>query len=189
MLVDQYPVADLYKAFHLRALFIRSVNVLSNSLEAPTLRPCFSFSMSVPYPDAPASAQEGPLSPRRRQHAVQPPILLTTSLGNARNIGLGLGGSIQTPLSTTSLSSPFSTYQASPYPASPSGAMRGISPMATRTPAAYNAPYNPQQWGNANTPSSSATTPLSSRQRQATRVESLAARPVGPDGMLNHGLT
>ena len=56
--------------------------------------------------------------------------------------------------------------------------------MATRTPAAYNTPYNPQQWGSANAPSSSTSAALSSRNRQATRVEALAPRPVGPDGML-----
>lgn len=140
--------------------------------------------MSVPYPYAHPSAQEGPSSPRRRQHAVQPPNLLTTSLGNARNISLGFGGIIQTPLSTTSLSSPFSTNQPLPYAASPGGAMRGISPMATRTPATYNTPYNPQQWGSANPPSSSTSAALGSRHRQATRVEALASRPVGPDGTL-----
>ena len=155
-------------------------------LGRPTLRPYFNFKMSAPYPYAPPPAQEGPSSPRRRQHAVQPPNLLTTSLGNARNIGLGLGGSIQTPLSTTSLSSPFSTYQPSPYPASPGGAMRGVSPMATRTPAAYNTPYNPQQWGSSSSSSSSA---LGTRPRQLTRVEQLAPRPVGPDGMLEGSLT
>ncbi len=145
--------------------------------------------MSVPYPYAPASAQEGPSSPRRRQHAIQPPNLLTASLGNARHTGLGVGGSTQTPLSATSLSSPFSVYQPSPYPASPGGAMRGNSPMATRTLAAYNAPYNPQRWGTTNPSSSSTSTASGTRQRQTTRIESLAARPVGPDGMLSHLLT
>lgn len=133
-----------------------------------------------------ASVQEAlPTSPRRRQHLVQPPSLLTTTLGNAHISSHGVGASLQTPVSTTSLSSPFSVYQASasPYPASPGAAMRGISPMAPRTPSSFSTAYNPQQWGAMNNSG-----PANSRSTGATTGQSdqglrLAPRLIGPDGM------
>ncbi|GLA18292.1 hypothetical protein AnigIFM62618_005447 [Aspergillus niger] len=84
-------------------------------------------------------------SPSRREHAVQPPPL-TTSLGGHQFQGLGLAlgsGYSSTPLSSTSLSSPFTQGQ-SPAVGSPGGAAIGSSPMASRQ---YNVPYNPQDWG------------------------------------------
>ncbi|KAL4882030.1 hypothetical protein BJY04DRAFT_217724 [Aspergillus karnatakaensis] len=81
-------------------------------------------------------------SPGRREHATQPPPL-TTAFNNHQFQGLGVGlgqGYVSTPLSTTSLSSPFTH---SPAVNSPAGAL-GSSPMASRQ---YNAPYNPQDWG------------------------------------------
>lgn len=116
-------------------------------------------------------------SPRRRQHAAQPPNLLTTSLGNARNAGLGIGGIAQTPVSTTTLSSPFSG-----YPQSPGGAMRGTSPMAFRSQAGFSGAYNPQQWGPVATGSPSSSSAGDHRQAQSSRPLALAPRPVGPDG-------
>jgi hypothetical protein len=85
------------------------------------------------------------LSPRRREHVVQPPAL-TTSLSGLQYQGLGLPYS-PAPNSTTSLSSPFSQSNASPYLSSPGGAGRGSSPMASRLSGVYNAPYNPMEWG------------------------------------------
>ncbi|PYI06463.1 hypothetical protein BO78DRAFT_397191 [Aspergillus sclerotiicarbonarius CBS 121057] len=83
-------------------------------------------------------------SPSRREHAVQPPPLTTTLSGHQfQGLGLALGaGYTGTPLSSTSLSSPFT--QGSPAVASPGGAAIGSSPMASRQ---YNVPYNPQDWG------------------------------------------
>ncbi|GKZ25731.1 hypothetical protein AbraIFM66951_004486 [Aspergillus brasiliensis] len=84
-------------------------------------------------------------SPSRREHAVQLPPL-TTSLGGHQFQGLGLAlgsGYTSTPLSSTSLSSPFTQGQ-SPAVGSPGGAAIGSSPMASRQ---YNVPYNPQDWG------------------------------------------
>ncbi len=122
------------------------------------------------------------LSSPRRQHAVRPPTLLTTSLGNAHTAG----SIAQTPLSTTSLSSPFA-YPQLAYPASPGGAMRGTSPMQFRSTVSYPTAYNPQQWG----PVSSNTSPNSSTAitghthlPQSSRITALARRPVGPDGMI-----
>ena len=138
-----------------------------------------------------ASTQEGlSTSPRRRQHAVQPPSLLTTTLGNAHISSHGVGPNPQTPISTstTSLSSPFSVYQASPYPSSPASTLRGSSPMALRPSSSFNAAYNPQQWGamNSNGPSNS-------RSTVATTVQSgqgsrWAHGPVGPDGVADNHL-
>ena len=118
-----------------------------------------------------------PLSPRRRHPVGHPPSLLTTSLGNARISSHGRGASVQTPASTTSLSSPFS------YPSSPGGAMRGTSPMAPRNPAGFNAAYNPQDWEPLSSGPSNTTRPTGASSRQSSRTSRLAPRPVGPDGM------
>jgi hypothetical protein len=142
--------------------------------------------MSLPntYALSPAEAEIAIIPPRRRQHAVQPPNLLTTSLGQARNNGLGIGGLSQTPISSTTLSTPFSTYPQSAYsavPPSPGGAMRGTSPMAFRSQSGFSAAYNPQQWGPV-----SHTSPASGGEHghdgRSSRVVALAPRPVGPDG-------
>lgn len=130
-----------------------------------------------------------PPTPRRRQHAVQPPNLLTTTLGNAHVSNHGVGA-IPTPISTTSLSSPFSIHQASPYPASPAGAMRGTSPMAFSAATTYNTAYNPQQWGALGSNGSPRSRSTIASTRQSSQGSRLAPRPVGPDGLsdnhLNH---
>ncbi|PYI34443.1 hypothetical protein BP00DRAFT_443776 [Aspergillus indologenus CBS 114.80] len=96
------------------------------------------------WPD-PYHSNSNQISPRRREHAVQPPPL-TTALNNSQFQGLGLGlGAAYSPAppSTTSLSSPF-THGQSPVVASPGGFAPGSSPMSSRQ---YNVPYNPQDWG------------------------------------------
>ena len=126
------------------------------------------------------------LSPLRRQNAAQPPTLRTTSLNNTQGLGLGYGlNAGQTPISTTSLSSPFALHNASPYPASPSVT---ASPMAVRSPATFSTPYNPQQWGRIGSdgsplvgPAASTLSPL--HARQSSRAVAYAPRLRGPDGM------
>ena len=143
--------------------------------------------MTTPYNYNVASRPAAiPASPRRRQHAVQPPNLLTTSLGNARNAGLGIGGVSQTPISTTSLSSPFSAsaYPQSPNPASPGSAMRGTSPLTLRSHLGMSANYNPQQWGPLSNDTPVSTT--RSNTSHSSSAPALAPRLVGPDGMANH---
>lgn len=137
--------------------------------------------MAAPY--VPCNTSPNPVgtaSPsRRRQQALRPPNLLTTSLGNARNAGLGIGGNGHTPISTTSLSSPFSG-----FPQSPGGAMRGTSPMALRSQASFSGTYNPQQWGPLSNSSTTSPATGDHRHSQASRAVALAPRPVGPDGKL-----
>lgn len=64
--------------------------------------------------------------------------------------------------------------------------------MQHRAPTAFNTAYNPQQWGLVS--SGSTSSPISSsrttglRQSQPTRVAVLAARPVGPDGILSRSI-
>jgi len=88
----------------------------------------------------------------RREHAVQPPPLTTALSGHQfQGLGVALGpGYASTPLSTTSLSSPFTQSQ-SPCVSSPSSAAVAPSPMASRH---YNVPYNPRDWGPVNSSSS-----------------------------------
>ena len=128
------------------------------------------------------SSRPRPTSPTTAIHrrlALQPPNLLTTSLDNARHLGqatLTPHGAVQTPVSTTSLSTPFSlNVTQSPYPQSPGTAMRGASPLTHRS--GPSVPYNPQQWG----PLSDASPQSASTQVQQ-RYMHLAPRPVGPDG-------
>ena len=139
-----------------------------------------------PYPTVPQAHNGLPaLSPLRRQHVAQPPTLLTTSLNNAHSLGHGLGlTGGQTPLSTTSLSSPFSQQNHSPYLSSPAGT---VTSMPTSSPAAYAAPYNPQQWGRITNygvgeagPSS---TPSPMHTMQSSRGINYAPRLRGPDGI------
>ena len=116
-------------------------------------------------------------TPRRRQQPVQPPNLLTTSLGNARSAGLGIGGITQTPVSSTSLSSPFSMNTQSA-----GGAVRGASPMALRSQASFSVNYNPQQWGPVNSNTLAPSSVGDYRQAQSSRVATTTLRPLGPDG-------
>lgn len=98
------------------------------------------------WSSAPANHQ---ISPSRREHAVQPP-LLTTALGGSQF------HHASTPLSSTSLSSPF-TQGHSPYVPSPVNPRSApSSSMASRQVAAYNVPYNPQDWGPMGGPSAQA---------------------------------
>jgi hypothetical protein len=146
--------------------------------------------MNTSYPFGLAAEQGGALvSPRRRQHPGQPPSLLTTSLTNAQNLGLGLGPGVHTPVNAHSLSSPFSVYtpSPSPYSASPGGVPLG-SPMASRNAAAFSGQYNPQQWGRMNSNDSSPASAVNSpflavhTRQSSTRTTLFAARPIGPDG-------
>lgn len=137
------------------------------------------ISQNVP----PTQASGIATSPRPRQQAIQPPNLLTTSLGNARNAGLGIGGITQTPASATTLSSPFAGHPQSPYVQSSGGASRGASPMALRSNSSFSGTYNPQQWGPVNNVSQMSSA-REHRRAQSSRVVALAPRPVGPDGMM-----
>ncbi|MCJ1397847.1 hypothetical protein MMC11_001043 [Xylographa trunciseda] len=151
--------------------------------------------MSGLYPFG-LSAEQGVVASPRRQRPGQPPSLLTTSLTNAQTLGHGLPLGGQTPLSTTSLSTPFSAHSSSPYPMSPGGASRGSSPMALRSAAGFSAPYNPQQWGRLSStdssPSTSSGLTVNVHARHLpTRTTTFAPRPVGPDGkesMIHHVL-
>lgn len=75
-------------------------------------------------------------SPNRRDQALQPPLLTTALSGLQFPQGT-------TPLSSTSLSSPFIHGQS---PCVPSPATGRAAPPS-RQPANYNVPYNPQDWG------------------------------------------
>ena len=127
-------------------------------------------------------------SRRRRQLPNQPPNLLTTSLGNARNTTLGIGGGmVQTPISSTTLSGPFSAHPLCPLPQSPGGALRGTSPMASHSASTFSGHYNPQQWGVVNSASPSAMSMAGEHRQtsQSSRTAHLAPRLVGPDGKGN----
>ncbi|KAL8873365.1 MAG: hypothetical protein Q9174_001150, partial [Haloplaca sp. 1 TL-2023] len=76
----------------------------------------------------------------RRQHAGgQPPTLLTADFGGARSQHLNIASASQTPLSTTSLSAPFSAHPTSAYPISPQADFGESSAMATRSRAPLRA--------------------------------------------------
>ena len=132
-------------------------------------------------PGAPAGIQ---ISSRRRQLPNQPPNLLTTSLGNARNTTFAPGGLVQTPVSSITLSGPFSAHPQCPYPQSPGGALRDSSPMASRSASTFSGHYNPQQWGAVNSASPSSMSMVGEHRQisQSTRTAHLAPRLVGPDG-------
>lgn len=149
--------------------------------------------MSNPYPYGSTTEDGASLhSPRRRQRAIQPPSLLTTSLNNAQSFGLGLGAYTQTPISSTTLSTPFSAHPSSAYPASPGGAARGTSPMALRSAVGTGGPYNPQQWGRISSESSpvpaTGSISVATQRFQSTTVTTLATQPTGPDGKFHYPL-
>lgn len=139
--------------------------------------------MSLPHPCSPSATERHPPS-RGTRHHPQPPRLLTTTFGNARHATLGAGRVNQTPTSTTSLSSPFSAQPQSAYPSTPTGAMRGTSPMTLRSAAGFATAYNPQQWGplNNTSPNSGSISANRASLPPSSRVTALAPRPVGPDG-------
>ena len=137
--------------------------------------------MNVPSPYNTLGAPIHPVLPRRRQPAHQPPSLLTSSLENARQAGLG-AGAIQTPQSTgTSLSTPFSAYPQSAHPLSVGGSLSGGSPMSVRHAPSFSSQYNPQQWG----PMSNASPQAAVQSPHQQRIVALAPRLVGPDGRLS----
>ena len=141
--------------------------------------------MSLPLSYSASGGATGiEIPPRRRQLPNQPPNLLTTSLGNARGAGLGVGAVVQTPISSTTLSGPFSAYPQYPYPQSPAGAARGASPMASQSASAFSGHYNPQQWGVVNnvSPNSMSMAGEHRQTSQSSRAAHLAPRLVGPDG-------
>lgn len=123
---------------------------------------------SWPTPHASTSNQP---SPSRREHALRPPPLTTTLSGpQFHGLGVALGGNYSsTPLSTTSLSSPFTQGQ-SPATNISGGVGTGSSSMASRQ---YNVPYNPQDWGpvgvsgQSTYPQTNSMTRIISQSRQA----------------------
>jgi len=133
------------------------------------------MSSQYPYGQLPAT-ERLPVSPRRRQPIGPAPSLLTTTLGNAHTSSHGRAANVQTPSSTTSLSSPFC------YPASPSGATRGTSPMASGASAGFSRAYNPQQWSRLSSSSAQSTRLTASASRQSSQASQLAPRAVVPDG-------
>lgn len=78
--------------------------------------------------------------PNRREHAVQPPLLTTALSGSQFHHA-------STPLSSTSLSSPFIHGQSPCVPSPANARSASSSSMASRHANAYNVPYNPQDWG------------------------------------------
>ncbi|KAI4263506.1 MAG: hypothetical protein L6R42_001355 [Xanthoria sp. 1 TBL-2021] len=129
-------------------------------------------------PPAPASSQPS------RRHVGQFPTLLTTTFAGPHPQNLAIPSGLQTPLSTTSLSTPFSAYPSSAYSLSSSAEAGASSPMATRSRPTFNAPYNPQQWGPLR---SSTSSPLEEATRtrhpsQSNRLARFAPRLLGPDG-------
>ncbi|KAF9887987.1 hypothetical protein FE257_009376 [Aspergillus nanangensis] len=109
-------------------------------------RPPSAYPPPHSWSSPPVNTSSNQPSPRRREHALQPPPLMTTALSGQQLQGLGVAlgaGYASTPLSTTSLSSPFTQSQ-SPAVTSPGSVLVGSSPMASRQ---YNVPYNPQHWG------------------------------------------
>ncbi|KAJ5221667.1 uncharacterized protein N7469_010554 [Penicillium citrinum] len=119
--------------------------------------------MNPQYAGWSSSTTSNQPSPNRREFAVQPP-LLTTALGSSQF------HPVNTPLSTTSLSSPF-TQAHSPYVASPANgrSASSSSSMASRHTASYSVPYNPQDWG-----------PMSGAPAQAPYQQSHSAPRVAP---------
>ncbi|KAL8928965.1 MAG: hypothetical protein Q9172_000717 [Xanthocarpia lactea] len=128
------------------------------------------------------SPATGPSQPSRR-HVGHPPTLLTTTFAAPHPQSLGTPSALQTPLSSTSLSTPFSAFPSSAYTLSNSPAPGGASPMATRTRPSFNAPYNPQQWGPLSTSTSSPLeeTPRTRHTSQSNRLARFAPRLRGPD--------
>ncbi|KAL8639533.1 MAG: hypothetical protein Q9228_003448, partial [Teloschistes exilis] len=131
-----------------------------------------------------APATTGPYSSpaARPQHAGEAPTLLTTTFGAVQNHSTRIASGSETPLSATTLSTPFSPFlQSSAYPRSLDP--RDSSPMATRTQTSFNAPYNPQQWGPL---SNSTSSPLDAATRsrhpsRSSRFPNFAPRLMGPD--------
>ncbi|KAE8549279.1 hypothetical protein EYB25_007799 [Talaromyces marneffei] len=101
---------------------------------------------------AAAQSTVASLSPGRRNHAIQPPALMTSLNGPQYHQSHSAGASLGFMSSpATSLSSPFSQPPHSAYLPSPGAAQRGNSPMTMRmSSSSYSAPYNPQEWAPMN---------------------------------------
>ncbi|KAL8778138.1 MAG: hypothetical protein Q9213_007554 [Squamulea squamosa] len=138
--------------------------------------------MDPQRPQQLSSPSPGPSQPSRR-YGDQPPTLLNTSFAVPRPYNLAFPSGSQTPLSTTSLSTPFSAFPLSACSLSNSAEVGSSSPMATRSRPNFNAPYNPQHWGPL---SSSSSSPLEEATRnrhtsQSNRSAPFAPRLLGPD--------
>lgn len=135
--------------------------------------------MACQHPCGHALHNYFPTSPSRPRHGhqpTQPPSLLTAARGNTHIFSHSLAAEPRTPLSTTSLSSPFS------YPASPGGALTGTSPMASRNASPFNTTYNPQQWEPLSVGPLNNVRLLGGNRRQGAQVPRPAPHHVGPDG-------
>ncbi|KAI9678849.1 MAG: hypothetical protein M1817_005909 [Caeruleum heppii] len=99
--------------------------------------------MSSEYAFAPPPVSSNVVSGRRRPAGPQPPALSTT-LSAVHRFGSQLAG--HTPLSATSLSSPFTGYNPTTYSTTPT--LTAAAPSAI-APQPTNVPYNPQHWGGA----------------------------------------
>lgn len=103
---------------------------------------------------APPTSTGAGLSPTgRRNHAIQPPALLTSLNGAQYHQSHSAGASLGFMSSpATSLSSPFAQTPHSAYLPSPGAAQRGSSPLTMRaSSSSYSAtPYNPQEWAPMN---------------------------------------
>ena len=132
-----------------------------------------------PYSHAPAPSRH-PTAPAalRRPHAGAPPNLLITTLDNAHNSSLGVGTPGQTPVSSTSLSSPFSAHPQSAYPHAQNEVMRAAMSQSLRPQAQFSGTYNPQQWG----PMTGASPQTANVVRRHQHGALLGPQPVGPDG-------
>ncbi|KAJ5778041.1 hypothetical protein N7520_001287 [Penicillium odoratum] len=113
-------------------------------------------------------------SPNRRDHAVQPPLLTTALSGLQFHHGT-------TPLSSTSLSSPF-IHTHSPLVSSPANPR---STSSSRQPANYSVPYNPQDWGPVGLAAAQAQYPHSGSQirpapQQRTETDESLSPPPPP---------
>ncbi|KAL2823929.1 hypothetical protein BDW59DRAFT_91191 [Aspergillus cavernicola] len=150
----------------------------SNTGDDPSSSP-YSASNGWPTPRTVTSNQP---SPSRREYAVQPPPLNTAFNNQQQFHGLGVGlgaGYASTPLSTTSLSSPFTH---SPAVNSSAGTSLGSSPMASRQ---YNVPYNPQDWGPVSHVPMPASQPTYPQSGNMLRVVSHGHRSVVPQSELS----
>ncbi len=135
------------------------------------------LAVAPPPPPPPAGRPHhvgsgSPTSPRRRDHIPQPPVLTTSLSGlRAQHQGGGLNSAGPTP--STTLSSPFSQANPSPYTPytpSPGGALRGTSPMAARQSGGYTTAYNPREWGPVTGSPQVGATPFPQIQQHSGRV-------------------
>ncbi|RMZ82516.1 hypothetical protein DV737_g1973, partial [Chaetothyriales sp. CBS 132003] len=103
---------------------------------------------------------------------------LTTNLPlrPPRPPGSGAHQQLLTPLSTVSLSSPFTAAQPCPYSPLSTGLSREPSPMAVRMPS-YNVPYNPSEWASGSRRPSTAVDSEQQLDPDGTHTGALVASP------------